>query len=98
MQPDTTALIQQLAGKLQHWSRLQEQLLRENDKLRQQLEEQRELARQSQQEIQLLKEQIVVLQTAAGSMDDASRKAFEKRINQYLRDIDKVIAYLNTQL
>jgi hypothetical protein len=96
MQQDATAHFQQLASKLQHLLKLQEQLLRENERLRQETRQQKEMAFQSQAEIRNLKEQVAVMQTASGNMDDASRKAFEKRINQYLRDIDKVIAHLNT--
>jgi len=96
MQQDATAHFQQLANKLQQLLKLQEQLLRENEKLRTETRLQKEKAAQSQDEIRNLKEQVAVMETATGNMDDASRKAFEKRINQYLRDIDKVIAHLNT--
>lgn len=96
MQQDATAHFQQLAHKLQHLLKLQEQLLRENEKLRVETRLQKEKAAQSAEEIRNLKEQVAVMETAKGNMDDASRKAFEKRINQYLRDIDKVIAHLNT--
>jgi hypothetical protein len=82
MPQDATAHFQQLANKLQH--------LRAETKI------QKEKAAQSAEEIRNLKEQVAVMETAKGNMDDASRKAFEKRINQYLRDIDKVIAHLNT--
>jgi hypothetical protein len=96
MPQDATAHFQQLANKLQHLLKLQEQLLRENEKLRLESQLQKERAAQSQDEIRNLKEQVAIMETATGNMDDASRKAFEKRINQYLRDIDKVIAHLNT--
>ncbi|HSC53920.1 MAG TPA: hypothetical protein VLC98_09880 [Phnomibacter sp.] len=95
MQQDATAHFQNLGNKLQQLLKLQEQLLRENEKLRMETRLQKEKAAQSQEEIRHLREQVAILETATGNMDDASRKAFEKRINQYLREIDKVIAHLN---
>lgn len=96
MPQDATDYFQQLSGKLQQLSRMQEQLLKDNEKLRQEAAALREAAKASQEEITGLKEQVAALQTATGHVDEASRKDFEKRINQYLRDIDKVIAHLNT--
>lgn len=96
MQQDATAHIQALANKLQQLLKLQDYLLRENEKLRSETRLQKGKAVQAQEEIHNLKEQVAILETAKGNMDDVSRKAFEKRINQYLRDIDNVIAHLNT--
>jgi cell division septum initiation protein DivIVA len=96
MQQDATARFQDLGNKLQLLLKFQEQLLRENEKLKQEAAQLREQSEQGQQEIQGLKEQMAILQTAAGNMNEEEKKAFEKRINQYIRDIDKVIAHLNT--
>lgn len=96
MSKDVTAHFQELAQKLQQLLKQQEQLLRENEKLKQEVAQ---LKNQNQiylEEMNGLKDQLAIVQTAAGNMNDADKKAFEKRINQYLRDIDKVIAHLNT--
>lgn len=42
-----------------------------------------------------MQEKIGILQAAAGKMDEADRKVFEKNINRYLREIDKCISLLS---
>ncbi|MCU0394815.1 MAG: hypothetical protein MUF29_02820 [Chitinophagaceae bacterium] len=96
MQKDATAHFQELAGKLQQLLKWQDQLMRENERLKLECTQLREQAAADGQEITALKDQIAILQTAAGNMSESEKKAFEKRINQYIRDIDKVIAHLNT--
>ena len=47
------------------------------------------------QQIITLKEQVNILKAAAGKMNEADKKAFEKNINQYIREIDKCISLLS---
>ena len=47
------------------------------------------------QQITTLKEQVNILKAAAGQMNEADKKAFEKNINQYIREIDKCISLLS---
>ena len=47
------------------------------------------------QQITTLKEQVNILKAAAGKMNEADKKAFEKNINQYIREIDKCISLLS---
>jgi predicted nucleic acid-binding Zn-ribbon protein len=96
MAKDATAHFQDLAQKLQSLLKQQEQWKRENEKLKLSIVQLQQQTHAYEQEIILLKEQLAIVQTAAGNMNEADKKAFEKRINQYLRDIDKVIAHLNT--
>ena len=42
-----------------------------------------------------LDQKVAILKTAAGNMDDKSKKEFDKKITGYIKDIDKVIAHLN---
>lgn len=42
-----------------------------------------------------LKEQVAILKAAAGEMNEADKKAFEKNISQYIREIDKCINLLS---
>ena len=46
--------------------------------------------------IDRLKQQVEVLKLSNGEMDEAEKKQFEKRINSYLKEIDKCIAALGT--
>ena len=47
------------------------------------------------QQLATLKEQVNILKAAAGNMNDADKKAFEKNISQYIREIDKCISVLS---
>ena len=42
-----------------------------------------------------LKEQVAILKAAAGEMNEVDKKAFEKNISQYIREIDKCINLLS---
>lgn len=64
-------------------------LQKENGKLKEQLQSKTELASQLQQKMDTVK-------MHGGSMDDKSKKELEKRINTYLKDIDKCLALLHT--
>lgn len=47
------------------------------------------------QQITTLLEKITILKAAAGKMNEADKKAFEKNISQYIRKIDKCIGILS---
>jgi cell shape-determining protein MreC len=93
---DLRAHFQQLGQKLQHWLKLQEQFLREKEKLKTENQALQAQLKEKDAHLKLLEEQVSILKSAAGNMDEPSRKAFEKRINQYIKDIEKLIAHLNT--
>ena len=42
-----------------------------------------------------LQEQVNILKAAAGQMTETDKKAFEKNISQYIREIDKCIGLLS---
>jgi hypothetical protein len=46
-------------------------------------------------QIELLTLRLEVLKASKGDMTEPEKKSFEKKINQYLREIDKCIAFLN---
>lgn len=42
-----------------------------------------------------LKQQLAILKLASGDMNDRDKKDFERQITQYVKQIDKCIAYLS---
>lgn len=95
MSSDFQQHIIRIANKLKLLLKQQDQLRKENEKLKQNLAA-REL------ELETLKislgkaeEQISVMKASAGNMDERSKLEFEKKINQYIKDIDKVMVHLN---
>ena len=84
----------QLNEKLQLLLKQQNRLKKENERLRMELEECKTKEAGYQQKIDELGQQIYVHKLAAGEMSEKDKKDFEKKINQYIREIDKCIAFL----
>lgn len=84
-----------LADKLQLLLKNMGRLQKENERLKEELQGAREREQSAFQRIDELQQQTAILKYAAGEMDEKEKKEFEKKINQYLREIDKCIAYLS---
>jgi hypothetical protein len=58
-----------------------------------------QLSRNQEQQLQLrteeLQQQVSILKMTSGDLSDKDRKDFERKINQYIREIDKTISYLS---
>ena len=54
-----------------------------------------EAREKDRQQISIMEEKITILKAAAGKMNEADKKAFEKNISQYIREIDKCIGLLS---
>ena len=80
--------------KLQQLLKQQARLKKENERLRTELEVCKEKEEVYQQKIDELAQQIGILKLGAGDMNEKDKKEFEKKINQYVREIDKCIAFL----
>jgi len=68
---------------------------KENANLNREIELYKEREQQTLQKIDFLEMQVRILKTSMGSMDDKEKKDFEKKINQYVKDLDKCMAMLN---
>ncbi|HYH16597.1 MAG TPA: hypothetical protein VD794_15310 [Flavisolibacter sp.] len=84
-----------LQEKVQLLVKQHNRLKRENEQLRQLLQQQKEQQGLSLQVIEQLEQQVAILRLAIGDMDDTDKKDFEKKINQYVKEIDKCIAFLS---
>ena len=87
--------IKRVNEKLQQLLKQYLLLQKENRKLQDELKALVDTKEQNQQKIELLQVQVGLLKSASAQMSEADKKDFEKRINQYLRDIDKCIAILS---
>ena len=81
--------------KLQALLKQHNRLKKENERLRGELEAQRQKETDTQQTVQKLHQQISILKVASGDLSDKDKKDFERKINQYVREIDKCIAFLS---
>jgi len=89
----------------QHLKRIQEKLQqllkqhtamqKENLRLKEELESANQKAASHQKGAEELKQQVSVLKLNAGEMNDIDKKELEKKINGYLKEIDRCIALLS---
>ncbi|MEO7311044.1 MAG: hypothetical protein ABIX01_11650 [Chitinophagaceae bacterium] len=89
------SLLHDIVTRLQKLVKEHEQLKKENTRLKTDLQ----IAAQQKavwlEQERLLKDQVAILQTTGKNMDEAGKKNLEKRINEYIRHIDKAITLLN---
>ena len=88
----------------QHLKRIQEKvqlllkqqtlLQKENQSLKDELASLKKETSQFRDDSATLKQQVEILKYNGGEMDEADKKQFEKRINTYLKEIDRCIAVL----
>lgn len=88
----------------QHLKRIQEKLQlllkehtvvkKENRKLKEELDSAQRKISVQQKSADELKQQVSILKVSAGEMNEVDKKEFEKRINGYLKEIDRCIALL----
>ena len=80
--------------KLQQLLKQQARLKKDNERLHTELELSRSKEASYQQKIEELNQQIHIVKLAAGDMSEKDKKDFERKINQYIKEIDKCIAFL----
>jgi len=81
--------------KLQLLLKQHQRLQKEAERLRADLKAARENDRLLGEKIETLQLQVSILKAGTGEMNEKEKKDFEKKINQYIRQIDKCIAYLS---
>jgi len=87
--------IKRIQEKLQLVLKKQDELLRENQRLKKDIDKSIKQSTQYLQMIETLKQQVEVLKISSGNWDENDKKEFEKHINLYVREIDKCIALLS---
>ncbi|MGZ3839243.1 MAG: hypothetical protein ACXVMS_01035 [Flavisolibacter sp.] len=76
---------------LKQYSRLQ----KENEKLREELLGVRKNEANHLLRLEALEQQITILKLGSGELQEKDKKDFEKKINQYLKEIDRCISFLS---
>jgi phage tail tube protein FII len=80
--------------KLQQLLRQYRLLQNDNERLNNAVKQYHDREKEQQQRIVELTTRVQVLQMAAGQMDEADKKEFEKKINRYIKEVNKCINYL----
>jgi chromosome segregation ATPase len=86
--------LKRIQDKLQQLLKQHDILQKENKWLKTELSNSKKQTSQQNDNIDQLKQQVEVLKLNAGEMSDPDKKQFEKRINVYLKEIDRCIAML----
>ena len=86
-----TIINEKLQQLLKQYSRLQ----KENERLKGEIAEAKQKDILSVQKLDEMQQQITILKVASGELTEKDKKEFEKKINQYIREIDKCISFLS---
>jgi len=87
--------IKRINDKLQQLLKNYQLLQKDNKRQIDLIKELQETKEKDREQITALQEKITILKAAAGKMNEADKKAFEKNISQYIREIDKCIGILS---
>jgi hypothetical protein len=87
--------IRRIQDKLQGLQKQFQQVTRDKDRLQLEIQGYQEKDQLQQYRIEQLEKQLELNRAIRPEMNEPDKKALEKRINQYLREIDKCIALLN---
>lgn len=86
--------LKSIQDKLQQLLKNYTAMQKENTKLKEELTDAQQKATAQQRITDELKQQVSILKLSSGEMNEAEKKEFEKRINGYLKEIDRCIALL----
>ena len=92
---DLEVQLKRIQDKLQLVLKDYSALQKENLRLKEELDKNRTQSFTHQQTIEDLKQQVDVLKITSGDWDEGDKKDFEKRINSYIKEIDRCIALLS---
>jgi HJR/Mrr/RecB family endonuclease len=86
--------IKRIQDKLQQLLKRHSAIQKENNLLKQELQEARSSLTVFQKSTDELKQQVSILKSVSGEMSEADKKEFEKRLNAYIKEIDRCITLL----
>ena len=86
--------VKRIGEKLQQLLRQRESLLKENEKLKGELRELKTDHNSHAARLEQLQQQVEILKLSKGEMNLSEKKALEKRLSQYIREIDRCMALL----
>ena len=81
--------------KLQQLLKQFSKLQKENEQLKFELETAKKADISSRQKMEELHQEMTILKVSSGELRDKDKKDFERKINQYIKEIDKCISFLS---
>jgi chromosome segregation ATPase len=92
---DVELQVKRIQEKLQQLLRQRESLLKENSKLKEEIRQLQQAHSGHSDRVEQLQQQVEILRTTKGEMSEAEKRVLEKRLGQYIREIDRCIALLS---
>ncbi len=86
--------LKRIHDKLQQLLKTHTALQKENNQLKKELNKSNQQALLVQKNNEALKQRLEVLKLSSGDMTASDKKEFEKRINSYIKEIDRCIVLL----
>jgi len=86
-----TAINEKLQQLLKQYGRLQ----KENERLKEELHQSANREKDMRYKIDELQQHVGILKLGSGEMNERDKKEFEKKINGYIREIDKCVSFLS---
>ena len=87
--------LKRISDKLQLLLKQKHALQKENEQLKKDISNLKQKEETQKINIEEMEQKVAVLRTAAGKLSEADKKDFEKRLNFYIREIDRCIAMLS---
>jgi ABC-type iron transport system FetAB ATPase subunit len=87
--------IQRINEKLQQLLKQYRVSQKENEKLKKELSDIRGLQNERIRQMEELEQKVAILKTATNNLNDDDKKELEKRLNHYIREIDRCISMLS---
>jgi uncharacterized protein involved in exopolysaccharide biosynthesis len=92
---ETEVQLKRIQTKLQQLLKQHTILQKENSLLKEELQGTRQQLAVQQDNMDNLKQQVDVLRYSNGEMNETDKKEFEKKINSYVKEIDRCITMLS---
>jgi len=92
---ETEVQLKRIQGKLQQLLKKHVILQKENGWLKGELDTTKKEVSAQQESLENLKQQVDVLKYSNGEMSETDKKEFEKKINSYVKEIDRCIVMLS---
>ena len=89
--------LKNIHDKLQQLLKQYRLVQKENVQLKKELEKQRTVSNTKSEQIQLLQQKLDAMQVGISSWGEADKKLMEKRIDTYLKEIEKCLSLLNAE-
>ena len=95
MMEETELQIKRVVDKLQSLVKQRDSLLKENMRLKDELRQLQQNHTEHSDQLQNLQQQVEILKARKGEMSVEEKAILEKKLGQYIREIDRCIALLS---